>query len=161
MRLRQATRRMRPSLLAVAAGWAAAIAATMPMQWVKIIADAYGGLAVLLLSLSQGTLIWGVWSLAIAAGGWLFGLVPVILFVPESWLLGHRRKSIAIAAILGWTVVLAKFEIWKLVLPYHTLALRMFVLYSLLLTVFAAVSAAVYLRLIKGTSETASVNLKQ
>jgi hypothetical protein len=148
MNLRHLGARIRPSLLSMAAGWAAATAVTLPVQFAKIVANAFGGPAALLLSLAEGTMIWSAWALAIAAGGWLFGLIPVIALVPDKWLLRHPRTSIAVAAALGWVVVLVEFQVWTLLLPYHWLARRAFVLYTLLLVVFASVSAAVYLRLI-------------
>ena len=129
MILRRMRTRIRPSLIAVAAGWAAAVAITLPMQFEKIVVSSTG-VPGILPSLAEGTLIWGVWALAIAAGGWLFGLIPVIALVPEDWLRRYPRRSIAIAALLGWIVVLANFQVWKLLLPYHTLAVRMFTLYS-------------------------------
>ena len=148
MNLRHLGTRIGPSLLSVAAGWAAATAITMPVQFAKISANAFGGPAVWLLSLAEGAMIWSVWALAIAAGGWLFGLVPVIALVPEKWLLRHPRTSIAMAAALGWVVVLVEFQVWKLLQPYHSLGVRAFIVYTLLLVVFASVSAAVYIRLI-------------
>jgi hypothetical protein len=148
MTLRHLRTRIGPSLIAVLAGWAAALVATLPMQIAKIWANGFGGPAILRLSLAEGTLIWTLWSLAVAAGGWLFGLVPIILLVSENWLLRHLRTSLALAAIFGWMVVLVEFQVWWLVLPYRTLAVRLFILYSLLLVVYTAVSAAVYLRLI-------------
>ncbi len=148
MRLHHLRSRIRPSLIAVAVGWAAATAITLPMQFEKILVSSTGGPGPLLQSLAEGTLVWILWTLAIAAGGWLFGLIPVIAMVPENWLRSHPRRSIAIAAVFGWIVVIASFEVWKLLLPYHTLAVRLFTLYSLLLVVFATVAAAVYLCLI-------------
>jgi hypothetical protein len=153
MNLRRAASRLGPSLIAVAAGWAAAMAVTMPFQVQKIVVSNVGDFGALLLSLAEGTGIWGAWALAIAAGGWLFGLVPVILFVPEGWLLGHPRISIGLAALLGWIVVLAQFQVWRLFEPYHSLAVRMFIIYSLLLTVYTSFSALVYLRLMASRSE--------
>ncbi len=148
MNLRHLARRIRPSVLSVAAGWAAATAVTMPVQFAKISANAFGGPAVWLLSLAEGAMIWSAWALVIAAGGWLFGLIPVIALVPEKWLLRHPQSSIAVAAALGWVVVLVEFQVWKLLLPYHWLDRRAFILYTVLLVVFASVSAAVYIRLI-------------
>jgi len=153
MNLRHLGMRLRPSLKAVLAGWAAAIVATFPMEVAKIVANNFGGAAVLLRSLVEGAVIWGLWGLSIAAGGWLFGLIPLILLVPESWLLRHRGASLATAAFLGWMVVLIKFKIWRLLLPYESVSPRIFTLYSLLLVVYATVSAAVYLRLVAFTGE--------
>lgn len=148
MNLRHLGSRIRPSLFSVAAGWAVAAAVTMPVQFAKIAGSAYGGPAAWLLSQAEAAMIWSAWALAIAAGGWLFGLIPVIALVPERWLLRHPQTSIAVAAALGWGVVLVEFQVWQLLLPYHWLAVRAFILYTLLLVVFASVSAAVYLRLI-------------
>jgi hypothetical protein len=148
MRLRHLGERMLPSLIAVLAGWAAALIVTLPMQIAKIAANSFGGPVVLLRSLAEGTLIWALWTLAVAAGGWLFGLIPVILLAPESWLLRYRRTSLVLAGLFAWIAILVEFQVWKLVLPYYTLGVRMFTLYSLLLVVYATVSAAVYLRLI-------------
>jgi hypothetical protein len=148
MTLRHLGTRIRLSLIAVVAGWAAAMVATLPMQFAKTVANTFGGPEVLLLSLVEGTIIWGLWGLAIAAGGWLFGLIPVILVVPEVWLVKHIRGTLTLAAILSWMVVLDKFEVWQLLLPNNTLALRLFTLYSLMLVIYATVSVAVYLRLI-------------
>jgi hypothetical protein len=148
MNLRHLGTRIRPSLLSVAAGWAVATAVTLPMQFAKIAGSAFGGPAVWLLSQAEGAMIWSAWALAIAAGGWLFGLIPIIALVPEKWLLRHLQTSIVVAAALGWVVVLVEFQVWKLLLPYHWLPVRAFILYTLLLVVFASVSATVYLRLI-------------
>ena len=60
---------------------------------------------------------------------------------------------------LGWIVVLVEFQVWKLLLPYHWLAVRMFTLYSLLLVVYATVSAAVYLRLIAEEQGNSSIRI--
>jgi hypothetical protein len=147
MTLRRRATRIRCSLIAVLAGWAAAIVATLPMQFAKIAANTFGGPTVLLLSLAEGVLIWGLWSSIVAAGGWLFGLVPVVLLVPESWLLRHPRASLTLAAVFGWIVVLVEFEVWHLLLPYQYLPLRSFSLYSILLVVYTTVSGAIYLHL--------------
>jgi hypothetical protein len=147
MRLRHLSDRIRPSLIAVLAGWAAAAIVTLPMQIAKILANTFGSPMVLLRSIAEGTFVWALWSLAIAAGGWAFGLLPVILLVSESWLLLHRRNSLILASILAWMVVLIEFHVWDIVYPYYTLPVRMFTLYSLLLVIYATVSAAVYLRL--------------
>jgi hypothetical protein len=148
MKLRRWGSRIQPSLEATLAGWAAAMVATLPMQIAKIVANSFGGPGVLMWSLAEGIAIWSLWGLAIAAGGWLFGLVPVILLVSEDWMLRHLRTSVVLAALFGWMVVLVQFQVWKLLRPYHTSEGRMFYLYSLLLVVYATVSALVYLRLI-------------
>jgi hypothetical protein len=148
MKLPRIAARLPLSLIAVATGWAASMVVTLPVQYAKIAVNATGGAASFFWSLAEGTMVWGIWSLAVAAGGWLFGLVPVIAIVPESWLLRHPRSAIAVAALLGWIVVLVEFRVWELVLPYHSLGVRAFVLYSSLLVVYASVSAAVYVRLI-------------
>jgi hypothetical protein len=141
--------RIGPSLISVAVGWATATIITLPMLLWKLAVSSTGDAHNLLWSLSVGSLIWAAWTLAIVAGGWLLGFVPVIIFVSEKWLLGHPRTAIAIAAGMGWTVVFVEFQLWMLVLPHHTIAMRMFTLYSLLLISFPAVSAGVYLRRIR------------
>jgi len=148
MRLRRLATRMRRSLVAVLAGWAATFVATLPMQIAKIMASSFGGPTVLLLSLAEGALIWALWCIIVAAGGWLFGLIPIVLLIPEDWLLRYPRTSLTLAAVLGWIVVLIEFEVWKLLRPYNYLAVREFILFSILLVVYTTVSAAVYLRLI-------------
>ncbi len=149
MKLRPLGTRFRPSLKAVLAGWAAAMVATLPMQIAKIVANSFGGPMVLLWSLAEGTVIWGFWSLAIAAGGWLFGLVPVILLVPEDWMLRHLRPSVILAAVFAWMVVLVRVPGLEVASARITLRKgRIFYLYSLFLVVFAAVSGFVYLRLL-------------
>ena len=145
MRLRHLRTRIQPSLKAALAGWAAAMVVTLPMQVVKIVANSFGGPAILLLSLAEGAVVWGLWGLAIAAGVWLFGFLPIILLVPESWLLGHLRTSLILAAVFGWTVVLVEFKVWKLLVPNHHLGVRIFTLYSLLFVVYSTASASVYL----------------
>jgi len=126
------------------------------MQFTKIANNATGGPASLALSCAEGTVVWGLWTLAVAAGGWLFGLLPVIAIVPESWLIQHSRAAIAIASSVGWIVVLVEFKVWKLVLPYHSLGVRAFVLYTTLLVVYASVSAAIYLRLTNSKADPAT-----
>ena len=140
--------RVRPFLTAGATAWAAAMAVTLPMQYVKIYSNAVGGPRDLLWSLAAGTLVWGIWTLAIGAGAWLCGGLPAIAIIREDWLLLHRRWSVAIAALLGWVVVLIRFEIWRLFLPYRGLHVRIFTVYSLLFIIFCGVTAAVYLHLV-------------
>jgi hypothetical protein len=146
MRQRRLGARIRASVVAALAGWAAAVAATLPMEFAKILGNTFVGPWAMVRSLAEGLLIWGAWCLAIAAGGWLVGLVPVALLVPEERLLRHRRACVAAGAILGWIVVLLEFRAWKLLLPYHYLQVRMFVIYSFLLVIYTTVSALVYLR---------------
>jgi hypothetical protein len=57
-------------------------------------------------------------------------------------------------------VVLLRFDIWHLFQPYYNLAVRIFALYSLLLVLFSAISAAVYLRLL-ARLRADGVNLKE
>jgi hypothetical protein len=140
--------RVRASLLAAAAGWAAAMAATLPIQFAKIAVNATGAPWDLLWSLAAGAMTWGAWSIAIGAGAWFLEFVSLIMVIPERWLLRHPRWAVVAAGICGWLAVLIKFEVWRLLQPYHYLAVRMFSLYSILLIVFTSVSAGVYLRLI-------------
>ena len=140
--------RVRTSLLAAAAGWAAAMAATLPMQFVKIAVNATGGPWDLLWSLAAGAMTWGAWSIAIGAGAWFLEFVPLIVVVPERWLLRHPRWAVVAAGLGGWGAVLIRFEVWLLLQPYHYLAVRVFSLYSILLIVFTSVSTGVYLRVI-------------
>jgi hypothetical protein len=140
--------RIRASLIAVGAGWLAVMIVAMPMQLVKICSGNIGGLPSLLWSFVAGALVWGWWTLAFVSGGWLCAALPLIALVRESWMLRHPQRSVGICAALGCLVVLLQFKVWELTRPGHSLGIRMFTLYSLLLVVFPAVSAAVYLRLI-------------
>src|SRR5271170_3072055 len=117
MKLAAMKLRIRASLIAVAAGWAAAVAATLPMQFVKIYSNAVGGPGNLFWSLGMGALIWMIWTLEIAAIAWLCGGLPMIAIVREGWLLRHPGWAIAVSAALGWAVVLVRFAAWKLLLP--------------------------------------------
>jgi hypothetical protein len=146
MRPAAAGLRIRASLIAVAAGWIAALVATLPMQFVKIYGNAFGGLRPLLWSLAAGTWIWSVWLLAIAGGAWLFGGLPLIAMVRESWLRSHPFRAIVISALLGWSIVLVKFKVWKLLLPDEGLSVRGFCLYSLTMIALTGVATAVYCR---------------
>jgi len=132
------------SLLAAAIGWAAATAVTLPMVVFKVCANALGGWRPLVWSLGAGTAIWLAWTLSIAAGGWLGG-VALAVFAPEEWLLRNRGRAIAIAAGLGWLVVLIEFKTWRLSQPGYSLSAWLFSLYSLLLVVFTVTAAASYL----------------
>lgn len=147
MKLATLGARLRASIVATAVGWAAAVAATLPMQIHEIASNPAGGWRAIAWSLSAGTLVWLVWTLAIAAGGWLGGALPVTLFVPEGWLLRHRRPAIAMSAAIGWVVVLIQFQVWYVYKPDYSINRWLLTLYSLLLTVFSGVTAAVYLRI--------------
>jgi hypothetical protein len=140
--------RIRASLIAVVTGWLTALVVTLPMQFVKIYSNAIGGPRPLLWSLVAGAWIWSVWLLAIAGGAWLFGGLPLILLVREAWLRRHPRRTIAISAFLGWSIVLYEFRIWRLLLPDEGLAVRGFCLYSLSMIALTGVAATVYLRLL-------------
>ena len=142
--------KFRAALTAGATAWAAAMIVTLPIQFVKIYSNALGGTRELLWSLAAGTLVWGVWTLTFTGLVLLFGGVPLIATVREGWLLRHRRGSVAIAALLGWVVVLVKFEVWRLLLPYQALNVRIFTLYSLLFVIFCGVTTAVYLHIMAG-----------
>lgn len=102
----------------------------------------------LLWSLAAGTWIWSVWLLAIAGGAWLFGGLPLIAIVREAGLRRHPRRAIAISALLGWSIVLVEFKVWKLLLPDEGLAVRGFCLYSLTMIALTGVAATVYCRLL-------------
>jgi hypothetical protein len=140
--------RLSALMLATVAGWAAAMAVTLPMQLVKIQANATGTFGELLRSCAAGAAIWCLWSFAFTALAGLLGGLPLVLLVRETWLLRHPRLSAAAAAFLGWTVVLIKFEVWEMILPEHTILDRIFALYSLLFSVSCGVAAAVYLRIV-------------
>ena len=120
MKLRHLGTRILPSLIALSrAGRVAAVARDFADgDREDVVANTFGGPWSLLLSLVEGTIIWGLWCLAIVAGGWLFGLIPVISLVPEDWLLRHRPQpgSFSQRPLAGW-FVLVKFEVWKLLLP--------------------------------------------
>jgi len=138
--------RLRLSAVASLAGWSAATAATLPMQWFKVAQNATGGVGSLLWSLAAGSAIWAAWTLAIVAGGWLLGFLPAIALLREGWMLGHPRRTMAFAGLFGWAVVLAKFDSWKFFRPGHEIPVRLFSLYSLLLVIFPVVAARLYLR---------------
>ncbi len=142
--------RIRASVVAALAGWAAAMAATLPMQFYKIYADRFGDLRSLLWSLGAGMLVWLAWTLAIAAVAWLIVCLPVIAVVREAWLLRHRRAVVASAGALGCAAVMAMTGTWKVFTPEYSFHPRLFTLYTLLLTVFASIASWVYLRLVAG-----------
>ncbi len=91
MKLRQLGERLRPSLIAVLAGWAsgddrnlAHADSSRSRQIASVVRWFCFGL------LPRARWFGPFGRLAVAAGGWLLGLIPVILLVPEDWLLGHR-----------------------------------------------------------------------
>jgi hypothetical protein len=141
--------RVAASAIAVAAGWAAAAAVTLPMQWFRMCGNADGGLRPMPYSLAAGALVWLGWTLAIACGAWALAGLPAAVLLPHSWLAQHRRWFVAASASLAWVVVLIRFETWKLLIPGHGLSPWLFSLYSLLLVVFAWVTAVAYPRLLE------------
>ena len=74
MNFRAIGKRVRASVLAVAAGWATATLLTLPMQFYEIVTNNLYGRRTLLWSLAAGTLIWIGWTLLITAGPALDGL---------------------------------------------------------------------------------------
>ena len=118
MRLRHLRTRIQPSLKAALAGWAAAMVVTLPMQFVKIVANSFGGPATLAaVPRRRRGGLGPVGVLQSPRECWLFGFLPIILLVPESWLLRHLRTSLILAAVFGWMVVLVEFKVWKLLVP--------------------------------------------
>ena len=140
--------RVRASILAMLAGWLTAFLATMPMQVFQIVQNNLGGLRSLLWSLAAGMYVWLIWTLIIAAGGWLLGCVPAVLVIPEKWLLRRRRWVLAASAIMACAAVMTLTRTWRFFSPDYTFHPWLFSLYTLLLLVFAVVTAAAYLRLI-------------
>jgi hypothetical protein len=154
MKLAALRLRFRAALSAVALGWLAAVVVTLPMQFVKISTNAFGGFRPLFCSLAAGALVWGAWLLALAGGAWLFGALPLIAIVSEAWLRRHPRRTIGISTLFGWSVVLFEFRIWRILLPDEHLPGRAFCLYTLSMTVLTGVAATVYLRLLARISGT-------
>ena len=146
-------RRTQVSKLAIAAlaGWIAAYCVTLPMQLVQIERNTTGGRSVLVKSFAIGMLVWAIWTFAIFSIGWLCGCLPAALLLEGNWLVAYRRAAIGISAAVGWSVVLVEFRMWHLFGPEPYMNWWLFSLYSFLLTVFAAVTAAVYVRLLHRT----------
>ncbi len=141
--------KVRASLAASAAGWVTAMLVTLPMQAYKIVVNSNGGLRPLLWSLGAGMLVWFVWTLPVAAGGWLVVGLPVVAFVREEWLLKHRWLAIGTGTMLAWLIVLVEFRVWRLLTADPPHNYRMLILYSLLFAGFAAGTASVYLWLLE------------
>ena len=146
------------SLLAVVVGWATSMAVTLPMQVYQIVTNDLGGRRSLLWSLGAGILVWLGWTLMIAAGGWLFACLPAIVFFREEWLLRHRSMIVAGSAVLALTVVIIEMRTWRMFLPEFDFHPWAFFLYTLLLMVFAIVTAAVYLRLAAARAAAAALD---
>jgi hypothetical protein len=148
---RERLARLRASLAAAGAGWAAAMAPTLPMALYKVwregvSTNSLGGWRPLLWSLGAGTGIWVAWSLAIVFGAWLLGALPAIALVREQWLLRHKGLAVLLSAALAELVVLVKFQFWRWFAPDYYVDAWLLTLYSLLLVVFAASAAGRYLR---------------
>jgi hypothetical protein len=149
MNYRAAGLRIRASGFAIVAGWAAAVVVTLPMQVFQIITNDLDGRRSLLWSLAAGILIWLGWTLWIAAMGWALVCLPAIAILREKWLLRHRRAVTAGSAALALLTAITEFTSWRFFTPAFTFHPWMFSLYALLLTVFAATTAAVYLRAVE------------
>lgn len=157
--------RVRASLIAAVVGWVAAMIVTLPIALFKTCAEAVwaervgansilpagslGGWRLLLWSLAEGAGIWFAWTLAIVFGAWLLGALPAIALVRETWLLRHKRLAVLLSALMAELVVAVKFQLWRLADPQFYFDALLLTVYSLLLMVFAAAAAALYLRLVE------------
>jgi hypothetical protein len=147
MNFRPFGRRVLASLRAAVAGGLAGAAVTLPMQFYQIGTNHLGDLRSLLWSFVMGTCIWFGWALMIAAVGWVVACLPTIVLLRTSWLLRYRRAVIAGSAGVALLALLADIRFWRVFHDDYAFHPWMFSIYCLLLTVYASVTAAVYLRL--------------
>ncbi len=136
-------------------GWLIAAAVTMPFQVLELAQNAGGDTRLLAATLGIGLTIWLVWTLAISVTTILGVGVPIAIWTPPFVLLRHRRG--VIASSLGTAVLTTsiKFHIWKWFEPDPFYDAPLFVLYGVFSTVFAGVTAWLYLRMLQNRSASA------
>ncbi len=134
------------------AGWLTAAIVTVPFQILELAQNAGGDTRLLADSIGIGLTIWAIWSLAICIVGILGAGVPIAIWTPPHVLLRHRRRVIGCSLAAGVLVSAIKFHIWKVFKsdPYYDA--QLFVVYGVFASVFAGVTAWLYLKLLQNRS---------
>jgi hypothetical protein len=141
--------RIRSLALAAVAGWLSGALITTPIQLVELVRNTAGDLRLMLVSLALGLILWGIWTLAIALVGLALAGLPIALWASPTWLLRHRVAIIAVSAAVGLAVPLAKFRAWDWLKPEPFYDLPLIAMYGIFASVFAAVTALLYLRMLQ------------
>lgn len=141
--------RLRWVILSGFVGWLIAAVVTMPFQVLELAQNAGGDMRLLVGSLGIGLTIWVVWTLAISLVGLLGIGAPIAIWTPPRLLLRHKRRVIACSLAAAMLTTSIKFHIWKVFKsdPYYDA--QLFVVYSVFATVFAGVTAWLYLRMLQ------------
>src|SRR5580704_8680559 len=98
------SRRWRKATLATLLGWAAGFVATTPFQIVEVLRNSGPDLQLLISALGYGFAVWLLITFAAVVIIWACVVLPVALFVSESWLLA--RRGLVITASIGLSLLL-------------------------------------------------------
>jgi hypothetical protein len=134
--------------VAIVIGWVAGIAATFPLELAEVLRNSGGDWKLTIASLALGLMVWAMWTLGMAAVGWIVVGLPVALFVRPRILTDRPVLTTVISGLVGLGFVAVQFRVWTT--QWWTgsdyLAIR---LYGIFLTVFAAATAWAYIRLLR------------
>ena len=144
--------RLRSATLAVLLGWAAGFLVTSPFQIVEVLRNSGSNLPLLLSALGYGFVVWIMITIAGVAAAWGCILLPIVLLVPPSWLLGHRRAVMVTGMCLSVLAVSYMVHVWTHF--YHDgIGLMNFEIYAGFAVAFSGVTAYCYLRFLARESK--------
>jgi hypothetical protein len=136
------------------AGWFAGQIATLPANLITAVRDSEGAPRLFLESIGLGLVAWGGWTLVLAGAALVFVALPIVLIVRPSLLVRFR------VPIFWGAVGVAIFAVFSRLKGFRdpaatTRLLRFFeaLPYGLFASVFAAVTAWVYISLAKRRME--------
>ncbi len=139
------SRRLRKATQATLLGWAAGFIVTSPLQIVEVMRNSGPNLQLLFSALGYGFAVWLLITLAGVVVAWVFGVLPVSLFVHEQWLLRHRIWAIVVSMCVCLAAVAYRVHVWTHF--YHDgVGLMNFWIYACFSLVFAGIAARYYLR---------------
>jgi hypothetical protein len=139
--------RCRKATWAALLGWAAGFAATTPFQIVEVLRNSGPDLQLLISALGYGFAVWLLITFAAVVIIWACVVLPVALFVSESWLLA--RRGLVITASIGLSLLLVSYKVHVWTHFYHDgVGLMNFWVYACFAAVFSGVTAYRYLQLL-------------
>ena len=147
--------RLRWVALSGLVGWVIATVVTMPFQILELVQNAGGDMRLLAGTLGIGLTIWVVWTLAISTATILGVGAPIAIWTPPQVLLQHKRGVVASSLAAAALTTSIKFHIWKVFEPDPFYDAPLFVIYGVFSTVFAGVTAWLYLRMLQNRSASA------
>jgi hypothetical protein len=150
--------RLRKVALAALAGWVTGALVTIPFQIVEVARNAAGDLRLLAYSLGIGLILWAIWTFAIACVGLLGAGLPVALWVNPRWLMERRNKVVATSMAAALIAVFWRFHLWEIFKPEPFTETTLIVMYGIFASVFAGVTALLYLRMLQKAGPPSSVS---